>query len=62
MRELDWRKSSYTGRNECVEIAEADGSAAVRDSKNPRGAQLRVSAGSWRSFLAHLKAGEHDRP
>lgn len=62
MSELDWRKSSYTGRDECVEIAEAGGSAAIRDSKNPRGAELRVSAGSWGSFLAHIKAGGYDRP
>lgn len=62
MSELAWRKSSRSGRtDECVEIAEAGGSAAVRDSKNPRGAQLRVSAGSWQSFLAQLKEGHYDR-
>ncbi len=62
MAERDWRKSSYTVRDECVEITEVGGSAAIRDSKNPRGTQLRVSTGSWRSFLAHVKAGEYDRP
>lgn len=61
MRELDWRKSSYTARDECVEVAESGGSAAVRDSKNPRGAQLRVSTATWGSFLTHLKAGGYDR-
>lgn len=62
MSTLVWRKSSYTGRDECVEVAEAGGSAAIRDSKNPRGAQLRVPTGSWGSFLADLKAGRYDRP
>ncbi len=60
MRELGWRKSSYTGRNECVEIAEASGSAAIRDSKNPRGAELRVSTGSWKSFVTQIKDGHYD--
>ena len=62
MSEMVWRKSSYTVRDECVEIAEAGGSAAIRDSKNPHGAQLRVPTGSWRSFLAGIKAGGYDRP
>lgn len=62
MRELDWRKSSYTGRDECVEVAEAGDAAAVRDSKNPSGAQLRFSTGSWQSFVAQLKAGHYDLP
>lgn len=60
MRELDWRKSSYTARDECVEIADAGGSAAVRDSKNPRGAQLRVPTGRWQSFVARIKGGHYD--
>lgn len=62
MKELVWRKSSHTVRDECVEIAETGGSAAIRDSKNPSGPQLRVPTGSWQSFIAQLKAGEYDRP
>lgn len=61
MSELVWRKSSRSGRtDECVEVAGVGGSAAVRDSKNPHGAQLRVPAGSWQSFLAQLKDGHYD--
>jgi hypothetical protein len=61
MSELVWRKSSRSGRtDECVEVAGTEGSTAVRDSKNPRGAQLRVPAGRWRAFLARLKDGHYD--
>lgn len=59
--ELVWRKSSRSWRDECVEVAEAGGSAAVRDSKNPRGAQLRIAAGRWQSFLVQIKGGHYDR-
>ena len=62
MKELVWHKSSHTVRDECVEVADTGGSAAIRDSKNPRGAQLRVKTRSWHSFLANLKAGGYDRP
>ncbi len=61
MSELVWRKSSRSGRTEeCVEVAGAGDSAAVRDSKNPRGAQLRVTTGSWQSFLTRIKDGYYD--
>ena len=55
-----WRKSSYSGGdNNCVEVGAvaagtADAGIAVRDSKNPRGGALRVSAGAWREFTGSL--------
>lgn len=61
MSELVWRKSSRSGRtDECVEVAGTQGSTAVRDSKNPRGAQLRISAERWQSFLVRLRGGHYD--
>jgi hypothetical protein len=42
--EIAWRKSSHSGdEGNCVEIANA---GAVRDSKNPAGATLRVDLAS----------------
>ncbi|MEV0008491.1 DUF397 domain-containing protein [Streptomyces sp. NPDC047973] len=53
-----WRKSSYSGNTggECVEVA--DGCAAsvpVRDSKNPSGPVVVVSAGAWQAFVDGLR-------
>jgi Domain of unknown function (DUF397) len=50
-----WRKSSYSGGdNNCVEVASTDARVAVRDSKNPSGAALTVSASAWRAFTEDL--------
>jgi hypothetical protein len=38
-----WRKSSYSGdEGNCVELAHAATSGAIRDSKNPAGGHLLV--------------------
>jgi Domain of unknown function (DUF397) len=51
-----WRKSSRSGAgNDCVEIALADTSARVRDSKNPGGGVLRFGTTDWTIFLAAAK-------
>lgn len=61
-RRLIWRKASACPSNAtCVEIAALpDGGAAVRDGKDPRGAQLRFGAAEWSAFVAAVKAGEFD--
>ncbi|MEW2602414.1 DUF397 domain-containing protein [[Kitasatospora] papulosa] len=53
-----WRKSSYSGSTggECVEVA--DGCAAsvpVRDSKDPAGPVLVMSADAWQAFVDGLR-------
>lgn len=48
--ELSWRKSSRSGSGggQCVEAAHLhDGRVAVRDSKNPHGPALLLSAAGW---------------
>lgn len=55
-----WRKSSYsssTGQN-CVEVAtNLPGIVAIRDSKDPNGPQLIVSASEWQTFAAGITEG-----
>ncbi|MFI5840780.1 DUF397 domain-containing protein [Catenuloplanes sp. NPDC051500] len=51
-----WRKSSRSGANQCVEVADNLGAfIAVRDSKEPAGAVLAFSPGSWRAFTSSLR-------
>ena len=61
---MNWRKSSYSGQGSgnCVEVADADGRAIVRDTKNRSGAVLRVPADAWRRFAREVKATRLDRP
>ena len=56
-----WRKSSYSGGgNNCVEVAQAGGTSAVRDSKNPGGGHLTFGAEAWEAFLTDIKRGTYD--
>ena len=53
MNDLKWVKSSYSTATSgnCVEIAVLpDGGRAVRDSKDPGGAVLLLTAGQWREL------------
>jgi hypothetical protein len=51
-----WRKSSYStgeGQNgDCVEVALATQTVAVRDSKAPDSGALVIPANAWVAFLA----------
>ncbi len=59
MSRAEWRKSSYSSQNgACVEVAtNLPGAVAVRDSKNPEGPGLVITAAEWRAFVRGLKAG-----
>jgi Domain of unknown function (DUF397) len=53
----EWRKSTYSGGNggDCVEVARSLPRAiAIRDSKDPDGPKLVVSAAAWQHFTAGL--------
>lgn len=53
-----WRKSSKSANGNCVEAAPLQGGrVAVRDSKDPHGPRLELSAGEWAAFLTKIKAG-----
>ena len=50
-----WRKSSYSdnGGSGCVEAGQALGTVLIRDTtQRGRGPVLRVSAETWRAFIA----------
>ncbi|WP_017607076.1 DUF397 domain-containing protein [Nocardiopsis xinjiangensis] len=50
--ELNFRKSSYSNPNNCVEVADVPGGdAAVRDSMNPLEGHLIVSGQEWGALL-----------
>ncbi|MFS0697160.1 DUF397 domain-containing protein [Streptomyces nitrosporeus] len=57
-----WFTSSYSSNGgQCVEVAAnlvaRFGSVSVRDSKNPRGPVLDLSAASFVSFVGGVKTG-----
>jgi Domain of unknown function (DUF397) len=59
MKELVWRKSSYSGSSggNCVEVAALpEGGLGVRDSKETNGPLLSFTADEWRAFVRHVKA------
>jgi len=56
-----WGKSSYSGHNgNCVEARQLD-AVQVRDSQDPDGPVVSVTAGAWDRFLARVKAGGTER-
>jgi hypothetical protein len=57
----EWRKSSRSGGGNddaCVELARLGGCIGVRDSKDPDGPRLGVSARDFGGLLARIKLGE----
>lgn len=59
--ELSWHKSSYSGfQGNCVELADAGESVAVRNSRFPQGTVLAFPARDMAGFLDAIKAREHD--
>jgi hypothetical protein len=62
-RYVAWRKSSYSdGTGNCVEVAEAGGLIAIRDTKGGgHGAVLEFAEAAWREFVAGTKIGNQSR-
>nr|WP_078660234.1 DUF397 domain-containing protein [Streptomyces roseoverticillatus] len=63
IRNAIWAKSSYSeGEGECVEwapVLASSGLVPVRDSKNPDGPVIAVSAAAWSTFITTLAVSTH---
>jgi Domain of unknown function (DUF397) len=58
---IQWRKSTLSTTNGCVEVAVAGDRIAVRDSKQQGcGPVLEFTATEWTAFLAGVRGGEFD--
>ncbi|MYR33060.1 DUF397 domain-containing protein [Nocardiopsis alba] len=51
---LTFRKSSYSDRNNCVEVADSPGVSAIRDTKRRSDGHLPFPTSEWAAFLAAL--------
>ncbi|WP_067482510.1 DUF397 domain-containing protein [Actinomadura hibisca] len=57
---IQWRKSSYSGGandEHCVELGRLTHGIGVRDSKNPRGGHLDLTAIQFAGLLTEIKSG-----
>jgi Domain of unknown function (DUF397) len=58
---VDWRKSTLSTTNGCVEVAFVGDRIAVRDSKQQgQGPVLEFTAVEWAAFLGGVRGGEFD--
>jgi hypothetical protein len=56
---LVWRKSRASGADSgCVEVAAAESSVLVRDSRDRLGTRLTFSLAQWRGFVRRVNDGE----
>ncbi|MFB4318288.1 DUF397 domain-containing protein [Actinomadura sp. 21ATH] len=51
---LDWRKSSASEEQDCVEVAVTGGSVLVRDSRAPAAGMLELAPAQWWRLLRHI--------
>lgn len=60
-----WRKSSYSGgtstQSDCVEAAQLEGVAGLRDSKAPEAGHLAVSPAVFADLVARVKRDDLSR-
>lgn len=58
-----WRKSSHSAGpdDNCVELAQLDGTIGVRDSKHPEDGHLTLEAARFTGLAWAIKAGKYNR-
>jgi hypothetical protein len=53
----EWRKSSFSASQNCVEVARnLPGVVAIRDSKDPGGPAVVISRARWAAFADSVRA------
>jgi hypothetical protein len=63
MTDQTWRKSSFSGSQaQCVEVADAASAVMVRDTQDPDGGTLALSADAWRAFTSKIKSALREAP
>ncbi|WP_246127360.1 DUF397 domain-containing protein [Embleya hyalina] len=55
-REPRWIKSSYTGGDDCVEVAVVGAAMGIRDSKVPRSRVISVAPKAWMKLVRSLRS------
>jgi hypothetical protein len=58
MSNFNWRKSTYSGGGsgtDCVEVADAEGTVRVHDTRNREGGTLAFTASAWGAFLGKFR-------
>lgn len=59
MTDLVFRKSNYSGAGEnCVEVADLHGGAALRDSQNPTNGNFPFPVAEWSAFLTSARTSQ----
>lgn len=51
----EWRKSSYSALQDCVEVRLRAGTVEVRDSKEPEGTRLQFERAEWAAFIEEIQ-------
>lgn len=57
---VQWRKSTRSGTENCVEVAISDEGVAVRDTKDRSKAPHIFTRAEWDAFIGGVKGGEFD--
>lgn len=57
---VEWLKATHCNHNACVEVGAGGDAILIRDSKNPGGPRLSVSADAFASMLDFARSGGLD--
>jgi Domain of unknown function (DUF397) len=60
LSQAEWRKSTYSQNNGCIEVAFVNDRVAVRNSKDPSGPVLFFRFYEWAAFVRGVRDGELD--